>query len=436
MANSWDWITPRLDGAPWFEKSPLLYWMTAVGHLLHLSDEWAARLPVALASLFFLIFFFETLEREFNERVALIATGILATSAGWVAYSFVSVTDLPMSAALGTATLIALFDTRPGRGWAAGAFLGLAILAKGLVPLVLFAPVLLIARGKRVHSVIAAMAIAVPWYALCYWRNGDVFWDEFFWKHHVERFLHPTLEHVQPFWYYLPVLLAGLFPWTPLAGLLFRPKVYEDVRIRFLALYLAFGLLFFSAAQNKLPGYILPLMPHVSVMLAVALDGVGRTVSDEEVFGRMQAWWLGACALLLVAIPTVGRVLPPALLSGLSRVDLSYALALPFLLAAGLVFFLAWTGRAPLAMLTAALAVTVGAGYLKMSTFPVLDGQVSARGFWRGHQPDVARACLGDTRRQWAYGLNYYAGRPLPECVEGHTPAIVGQARLELQSER
>ncbi len=88
MAVSGDWITPRLDGQPWFEKPPLLYWMTASGNLLGLSDEWAARLPVAIAGLAFLFFFFHTLEREFNRRVALYATAILGTSAGWSSWAF------------------------------------------------------------------------------------------------------------------------------------------------------------------------------------------------------------------------------------------------------------------------------------------------------------------------------------------------------------
>ena len=71
MARSGDWIMPRLDGSAWFEKPPLLYWMTGIGHLLHLPDEWAARLPVALLSLVFLWFFHRTLAREFSPRVAL-----------------------------------------------------------------------------------------------------------------------------------------------------------------------------------------------------------------------------------------------------------------------------------------------------------------------------------------------------------------------------
>ena len=82
MAHSGDWVTPRLDGSPWFEKPPLLYWMTGAANKLHLADEWAARLPLVLMSLAFLWFFHRTLAREFSPRVALAATGILATSAG------------------------------------------------------------------------------------------------------------------------------------------------------------------------------------------------------------------------------------------------------------------------------------------------------------------------------------------------------------------
>ena len=73
----------------------------------------------------------------------------------------------------------------------AGVFLGLAVLAKGFVPLVLIAPVLLIARRMRLAMIASCAVVAAPWYILCELRNGPVFWNEFFWKHQVDRFLHP-----------------------------------------------------------------------------------------------------------------------------------------------------------------------------------------------------------------------------------------------------
>jgi len=436
MAHSGDWVTPRLDGSPWFEKPPLLYWMTGAGHKLRLSDEWAARLPLALISLAFLWFFHRTLAREFSPRVALAATGILATSAGWLAYSFASVTDLPMSAALGAATLIGIFGPSaiPSRarqtmalGIWAGALLGLAVLSKGFVPLVLIAPVLLVARRMRVAMIASCAVIAAPWYILCELRNGPDFWNEFFWKHHVDRFLHPTLEHPQPFWYYLPVLLAGLFPWTLLAGLLFRPKTYQDERIRFLVFWLLFGLLFFSAAQNKLPGYVLPLLPVLAIVLAVALDKTPAA-----------GWWIGACVVLLIAAPAIAAYLPDALLSGGTSAHFSFARLArgwPFALIAAGVFWLAWKGAREQAMLAAALAALAAIAYFKIAVLPVLDQRYSVRGFWRAHaqQLEAVDICVNGVRRDWVYGLNYYAGHPLPECAGPQLQVVVRNGQLQLE---
>jgi 4-amino-4-deoxy-L-arabinose transferase-like glycosyltransferase len=412
MAHSGDLVTPRLDGQPWFEKPPLLYWMIAAGHRLRLPDEWAARLLMPLASIAFLLFFYKALERQFHARLAFLATAILATSVGWLAYSFTALTDLPMSAALGAAMLITLFDTRPmpvlkNRGWLAGALLGLAILGKGLVPVVLFAPLLLIARGKRIGIVVGAIIVAAPWHVLCWMQNGSAFWNDYFWKQHVSRFFSPDLQHVQPFWYYLPVILAGLFPWTPLAGLLARRKLYEDVRVRLLAGWVIYGLLFFSIARNKLPGYVLPLMPAIAIVLAVALDKAPR-----------KEWWLAACAALLIALPSAAAVLPEALLSGLSRAHVVFAWGgLVFLVAAVVVWWLASHDQREIAVLAVVLAAAIGIVYVKYTTFPVLDRDVSVRAFVRENKTLLERACIDDaTPRYWEYGLNYYVGRKMIVC--------------------
>jgi 4-amino-4-deoxy-L-arabinose transferase-like glycosyltransferase len=404
MARSGDWITPRLDGQPWFEKPPLTYWLTATGQLSGLPDEWAARLPEALMGVAFLVFFYYSLAREFSPQMALAATAILATSAGWVAYSFAALTDLPMSAALGAAMLIMLFD--PRRTVLAGALLGLSILGKGFVPVVLIAPLLLVARGKRMLTLASAAIIAAPWFILCWLRNGNAFWDDFFWKQHVARFLTPSLEHVQPFWYYVPVLLAGLFPWTPLAALLAQRRLYSDRRLLLLAGWVLYGLIFFSVARNKLPGYLLPLFPALAIVLAAAFEAAS-----------FKAWWLATCALLLVALPTVAGILPDALLAGLSHSHVAFAPGgLIFVGAAGVLWWLAWKQKTEAALLSVALAAGIGAVYVKFSTFPALDRTVSVRSFWSAHRSEVAAGCVDGVSRTWQYGLNYYAGHEVPEC--------------------
>jgi 4-amino-4-deoxy-L-arabinose transferase-like glycosyltransferase len=425
MAVSGDWITPRLDGQPWFEKPPLNYWLTASGTLLHLPGEWAARLPQALLSVAFLCFFFGVLAREFSPRLAVAATAILATAAGWMAYSFAGLTDLPMSAALGAAVLVTLFDTRPHRGWLAGALLGVAILAKGFVPLVLFAPLLLIARGKRLAALGGAIVAAAPWYLLCWMRNGHAFWDDLFWKQQVGRFLTPDLEHVQPFWFYVPVLLAGLFPWTPLAALLFRRKLYEDVRVRLLVAWVVYGLIFFSAARNKLPGYLLPLMPALAIVLAAGL---------ERLKGR--EYWLASCAALLIALPTVAAMLPGALLSGLGRTSVAFAPSgLIFLLAAAGAWWLARKEPAEWGVLAVAFATALAIVIVKYETFPALDQQVSVRGFWRANRAALTDGCFDHVGRAWEYGLNYYVGHELPECGAGSRGVRIGARNRRLAVE-
>ena len=62
----------------------------------------------------------------------------------------------------------------------------------------------------------AALAVALPWSLAIHWRE-DTFWDYFFWNEHIRRFLSPTAQHVEPMWYFVPVLLVGFLPWTALA---------------------------------------------------------------------------------------------------------------------------------------------------------------------------------------------------------------------------
>ncbi len=427
MARSGDLVTPRLNGSPWFEKPPLLYWMIAAGHKAGLLDEWAARLPVALLSLAFLLFFFYIIAREFTTKTGIAAATILATSAGWLAYSFGALTDLPMSAFLGAAILVTFFEKKQWSGLAAGALLGLAVLGKAFVPLVLFAPVLVIAKGKRLAIAAGLLAVALPWHVLCFLRNGQAFWMEYFWRQQFSRFFTTERQHIQHSWFYIPVLLAALFPWTPLVALLARRTTYSDARMRFLGGWLLYGIVFFSASQNKLAGYLLPLMPGFALLLAVGID------REPEESTKIAPWLLAAATALLVILPTVVSNLPEAMLSGISRTHINLVLGSPFLLVAGAVWWLSWSGKPSLAILAAGMAVVFGVAYFKGAAFPELDDRVSVRGFWRTHRAAAANACLAGVGRTWEYGLNYYAEHPFRSCAATEHPRIEGvNGRLTL----
>ena len=128
-----------------------------------------------------------------------------------------------MAAAFSTAMLVSLRWVRGGSRrvlMPAAALLGLAVLAKGLVPLVLAAPLAWMGRKRiadllRPAVVASFLAVALPWYLLCYARNGYRFIEVFFVEHQFGRFASEALGHPQPFWFYVPVVLAALFPWTP-----------------------------------------------------------------------------------------------------------------------------------------------------------------------------------------------------------------------------
>jgi 4-amino-4-deoxy-L-arabinose transferase-like glycosyltransferase len=192
-----------------------------------------------------------------------------------------------------------------------------------------------------------------------------------------------------------------------LLGLLARRRVYRDRQRVFLAVWALAVLVLFSIPINKLPGYILPLLPAAAALMALALDDV----VDARV-------WLAACAALLVAFPITAQVLPAAVLNGLGRAPRPVFQAV--WLAAAAVLLLAWLlearGKRVAAVLAVAAGAAVGTGYLKTMATPELDRSVSARGLWREMGERAGDVCIGNVKRDWKYGLNYYSVAPLPDC--------------------
>ncbi len=430
MASSGDWITPRLWGEAWFEKPPLLYWMSAAGFLAGLGNELSPRLPVALTSAVFLIFFFLRMSRLFGARPAWFAAGILATSAGWMGFSHVAVTDIPMSVAFGASMLLALTWPTPGvsaRILLSGALLGIAILGKGLVPLALSLPVVWLAR-RNLRSLAAfygvAFLVALPWYAAVTLRHGQAFLDEFFWKHHFARLASESIQHVQPFWFFAPVLLGLVFPWTPLLALLVSRKNLHDSRRLFLLLWLAWGLLFFSVSKNKLPGYLLPLLPAAAALM-------GASLAES----RHVKWLLPCSALLAGLLPVAAVILPEAVAAGLSRASfeqIPWYWCVPAAGIAAVAWYWSLKGRNAHAFGAVFVWSVAGIFALKAMALEPLDQRASARGLWRQISAQRQDVCVSGLHRAWRYGLNYYSIDPLPDCREEPKPLEIRQKDNEI----
>lgn len=302
MARSSDWITPRLDGEAWLEKPPLLYWMGGAGFALGLGPETAPRLPLTLLSAGFLVWFGLFLRRWMTAEQGFLAACILATSAGWIAYSHVAVTDVPLSICFGAAMLLSLRWIEDGAArdaLLAGVMFGLSILAKALVPVALAAPLVWFARKRwRQWPLVigAALATAAPWYTAITMREGWAFIDELFVKHHFSRFVSEDLQHVQPFWFYVPALAGLLAPWSP--WLVRAP--WREGKWRYFVVWAAFGFLVLSGSANKLPGYVLPLLPALAVLVAAGIRPGAR-------------WPYGLAAGMCVLVVGVKGVAAPRL---------------------------------------------------------------------------------------------------------------------------
>lgn len=443
MQRSGDWITPELwteAGVqpprlePWYEKPPLLYWLSAIGFSTGLSDERAARVPVTLLALVFLLFYWLSLRRLEDSGTATVASLILSTSAGWLAFSQVAVTDIPLGVTFSGAVLAAALRMNGGGAWltgVAGVCFGLAILAKGLVAGVLILPLLWFTRTRWKEMLAAfgiALAVAAPWYVAMTVRHGAPFFEEFFLRHHFSRFVTDELKHAQPWWFYLLVLLGGLFPWTSLvAGL--RPSLWKAPHRKVFAAVFLFGFVFFSASTNKLPGYLLPLWPSLCLLIAIGL----RAASDKH---RS----LVVAGLLLALIPLIASVLPQALLVGARRAEWGalpweyVAMALPF---AALARWLALRGKVTAAVAVVAIGAGLGVRFIQLSAYPVLNEIVSTKRLAARVKPIQKQICAEQMHRATRYGLNFYLGQPLPECSASPEATIhltqspTGLAQLE-----
>ncbi len=297
---------------------------------------------------------------------------------------------------------------------AIGACFGFAALAKGLVPVALAVPFAwFLRRYWRAWWVcfLTCAVVALPWYVAVYLRNGFPFIQDFFIKHHLERVYSASLLHVRPPYYYLFVFLAAVFPWTALSGLLLRPGQTWDARRRFLLVIVVWGLVFFSIPLNKLPGYLLPLLPSFFTLLG--------SVFENRRLGEISRAWLIGSALLIACIPLLVSALPALLEAGkLTGINLGpvtrtkvFYLAVPLIIA---VF-----ARRSWAALLLILCVIPEGIYLKAATFPAIDANVSARSLWRKITPIANEICDGGTNRDWIFGLSYYRGASFPPCNNG-----------------
>ena len=281
MLQRGDLVVPVLQGEPYLDKPPLLYWLVAASYRLFGVSEAAARLPSALAVHGTILLVYLLGRRSLGERAAFAGALTLALAPGFVAIGRLLILD-GLLTFWTTLALFAFFEALRGDrlhwGWwlTAAAACALGVLTKGPVALVLVVPPLWLHRrltgrvyplnGRALLAFTGILlALTLPWYAALCWRVPG-FLRYFFWEHHVVRYL-SSFAHEHGIWFYGPVLLLGLLPATlllvPFVRFLGRDEDAErrPAELGFHLLAGCWCVLFFSLSSCKLPTYILPALP-------------------------------------------------------------------------------------------------------------------------------------------------------------------------------
>ena len=437
MLERHDLVTPTLYGKPWLEKPPLYYWRAMEEYRAFGVSDWAARLPSAAAATFMaaVIYFFL---RRFRPGSQLNGALMTAASVGVIGFSRGAGTDMLLAAAL-TVGLLAWF------AWYASErrlwlllfyfFTALGMLAKGPVAPLLAALIIvvfalvqrethLIVRTLWLPGIMLFLAAALPWYVAVQLCNPQ-FLREFILQHNLQRFATNMYHHKQPFWYFAPVLLLGVMPWTALViaawaetlrGWREQPAQRESPPAKFLLIWTAVVVVFFSISASKLPGYILPAVPACTL---VAADWLSRRETLGWPVIIAQGVFSGALLALALLYPNLlvyGHHIPSE-----AR---WLALGIGTLVLVATVSTLARKGAAALRLVVLA-PVIVGLAFLLRIGAPAIDNALSARPVARaltqmeGKPVEVA---VFKASRETEYGLAFYRNQPIPRYERGEVP--------------
>ena len=295
MVVTGDYVTPRLDGMKYFEKPPLFYWMQAASIKVAGINETSMRFWIILFAILGCLSVFYVGAKCYSRNVGVMAAGILATSLIYYCHSRIIILDLVLSVLLcGSLWAFFLAFVKENQSKIPKKYLiiamyalsALACLTKGLIGAILpgfivFLWMLFTNNWKKLKEILYIPGILVffviflPWHVLAAQRNHDFLYYYFV----VEHFLRYTTKfhnRYQPAWFFIPIILAGMIPWTGFSLMSLKNLVKKSIDRSSENIFLAcwiFGIFgFFSFSHSKLIPYILPIIPPIALVTAVFLD--------------------------------------------------------------------------------------------------------------------------------------------------------------------
>jgi 4-amino-4-deoxy-L-arabinose transferase-like glycosyltransferase len=454
-----DWITPTLGGKPWLEKPALYYWQTILAYKVFGVGDWAARLCSAMDATLMVIAIYLFLRRS---RTDIQPTGIqlagfpldgalmTASASGVIGFARAASMDMPLAATFTVAILgWYVWYESGGKRYLAlfYIFMGLAVLAKGPVAPFLVAVIVvifaaakgdyrLITRTLWIPGIVLFCVVALPWYIAVQLRNPE-FFRVFILEHNLGRFGKDVYHHTEPIWYYLPVALLGLVPWTIFVAAAIGESVRAcwkerreafrsgDSLSAFLVIWLVVPIVFFSFSASKLPGYILLALPAGTLLLA---EYVRRRVLERVSENARPKLLLIVLHSMVAGLPVVAALMMQYIVLQ-HRLPWGRAAAISFALAAALAAGIAATlrrqfGLRVLRFVTLVPVVLAVAAVLRLGA-PALDATLSARPLSQEiNRVDNRSLPLAILRlpRETEYGLQFYRNQSIVRYELGQIP--------------
>lgn len=406
MVVSGDWLTPRFNYDVRFEKPILFYWMIAATYTVAGVGEGSARFWAALSGVGLVLVAYVCGRRWIDDDAGFIAGGITATSFATVAMARQSLPDLPLAFFTSLAVWAAFegfsrADRHPHQ-WSARRWLmlsaaacALATLTKGPVgvglPVLIVLPAVVLEYLRRspeerrlsvtvpdlALSAIVFLLIAVPWYAAVTWVHGSGYLYRFFVAENLERFATARYNDPRPIWFYIPIVIGGVLPWSTFSLLWlrlppggFRQSMTRSPELVRLALWAVIPLAVFSASVGKQPRYILPCLVPLAVLLGASISTrVRATMAGRRDIALTVAGLISGTILLAVGV-LLYRITPLVTATGgggtvvWSAIVVAAALCVLFVAASRSARFLPLTLAAAAALTLVALqaAIMVSAG--------------------------------------------------------------------------
>ncbi|WP_196593875.1 glycosyltransferase family 39 protein [Pectinatus sottacetonis] len=316
-----NFITPRLNGVEYFEKPALQYWLTAFSMTILGQNEGASRVVPALAAIINILLTAYAARLMFTNRTALLSAIILATSTLHIVVGSINILDMLITMFI-TLSLVSFYKARQtqNRYWYLlfYAAMALGLLSKGLIGIILplgviFWYMVFTKQWSIIRDIIywpgilLFFIISIPWFYLVCRDNHDFFYF-FFIREHFLRFATKIEHRYKPFWFFIPMIILGTFPWMGFIPSLFSKKgvlfkfdsEQNKHNIIFLLAWFLVIFIFYSFSDSKLVPYIMPCFSPIAILLAASIR---RSAQQNRWIGNglilnCIGWFLFTAALI------------------------------------------------------------------------------------------------------------------------------------------